>query len=146
MSEIKHDLGVGHDIELVFRISGALDSASSDLCRLAACAERLKGLAEEVLTEEFGRAPSLVSAALGLASGRPPRKSAKRASPGTGPTKKDRILELLNQDGGVTMADLQTATGWRPNTISAQLTYLSKLGHNISRDRHSGELRYSLKG
>jgi hypothetical protein len=55
------------------------------------------------------------------------------------------ILELLSQEGGATMADLQTAPGWRPNTISAQLTYLSKLGHNIRRDRLSGELRYSLQ-
>ena len=145
MSEIMHDPGIGHEIELVFRVSGLQDSASSDLGRLAACADRLKGLAEYILAEEFGQAPMLVSVALGLVAGRRPRKSARRASPGFGPTKKDLVLELLSQDGGATMTELQTATGWRRNTVSAQLTYLSKLGHNIQRDSLHGDLRYSLQ-
>jgi len=145
MSEIKPDPGTGHDIELVFRVSGVLNQANSDLRRLASCAERLKELAENILTEEFGRSPVFISAALGLVSGRPPRKSARRASPGSGPTKKDLVLQLLKQDGGATMTDLQTATGWRRNTVSAQLTYLSKLGHNIQRDSLNGDLRYQLQ-
>jgi hypothetical protein len=144
MSDILPGGGVSHDIELVIKVRGGSDASHGDLTQLAACADNIKKMVEAILAAEFGQPPVLVSTVIRLTAGKRPRKSTCPPSLGSGPTKKDLILDLLRKTEGATLPDLQAATGWRQNTVSGQLTYLSKLGYDIARVRVGPELRYRL--
>ena len=54
------------------------------------------------------------------------------------------VIDLLAREGGVTLGELASATGWLPHTVRAALSGLRKKGHAISRSRQDGHSRYSL--
>jgi hypothetical protein len=54
-------------------------------------------------------------------------------------TKLARVIELLRRDGGATLAELATATGWLPHTTRAALTGLRKRGYEVTLDRTNKE-------
>ena len=67
------------------------------------------------------------------ATPRPPRE-----------TKQARLLELIGRDGGATLVDLTSVTGWLPHTTRAVITFLRKRGHDVRRERIDGVSRYML--
>jgi Protein of unknown function (DUF3489) len=66
------------------------------------------------------------------------RTSGNHKKPASGPasprtSKKDVIIGMLRKADGVTIQDLQTATGWQPHSVRAALTGLRKSGFDIIR-------------
>jgi DNA-binding MarR family transcriptional regulator len=103
----------------------------------------IQDMIERAIAQEFQSDLVLVSADVRY------RRSSFAASSGRRTrsvlnSKKGIILKLLGAKEGATTKALQQATGWKPNTVSAQLDYLSKTGHTISRSRVDGVLRYRL--
>lgn len=145
MNTTEDEPKANYQIQLIFRVKVGLTPEQVDLGGLTDCAGRLKQLAESFLAEEFNGSPILVSATLEMAPTPLPPKRSRRTAVRAAPPKKQLILELLGRDEGATMEDLQHVTGWGRNTISAQLTYLAKLGSPIERDRGDGVLRYRLE-
>ncbi|MDB5677443.1 DUF3489 domain-containing protein [Sphingomonas bacterium] len=71
----------------------------------------------------------------------------KRANvqPALEPVKKTKtalVLELLQREGGATLAELVNATGWLPHTTRAALTGLRKKGHTIDRSKRDDATCY----
>ncbi len=114
--------------------------------------------------DETGRAKALVItadglAALGVEDGpseaeTPQSESGKKsgvarndaddmATPRSG-TKRARLVELLNDDHGSTIADLTEALDWLPHTVRAALTGLRKRGYEIERRVEDGTSRYRI--
>lgn len=60
-------------------------------------------------------------------------------------TKIAAVLDMLRQDGGVTLDTLTAVTGWLPHTTRAALTGLRKKGHVILRTRRDDASFYSLR-
>jgi hypothetical protein len=58
------------------------------------------------------------------------------------PTKQALLLELISREGGVTLEELTSATGWLPHTARAAITGLRKRGHDVQRERVEGVSRY----
>lgn len=61
------------------------------------------------------------------------------------PTKIAMVLDMLSQDGGVTLDALTATTGWLPHTTRAALTGLRKKGHFILRTRRNDASFYSVR-
>lgn len=61
------------------------------------------------------------------------------------PTKIAMVLDMLRQDGGVTLDTLTATTGWLPHTTRAALTGLRKKGHVILRTRRDDASFYSVR-
>jgi hypothetical protein len=59
-------------------------------------------------------------------------------------TKKDRVLALLRDESGATLAQVVEATGWLPHTSRAALTGLRKKGFTLQRVRADGVTRYAI--
>ena len=59
-------------------------------------------------------------------------------------TKKARLLELIRRDGGATLVELTSVTGWLPHTTRAAITGLRKRGHDVRRERTDGVSHYKL--
>jgi hypothetical protein len=59
-------------------------------------------------------------------------------------TKQSLVLDLLQRDGGASLAEIVEATGWLPHTARAALTGLRKKGHAIERTSIAGESRYQI--
>jgi hypothetical protein len=59
-------------------------------------------------------------------------------------TKQARLLELIGRDGGATLVDLTSVTGWLPHTARAAITGLRKRGHDVRRERIDRLSRYML--
>jgi hypothetical protein len=59
-------------------------------------------------------------------------------------TKQTRLLDLIGRDGGATLVDLTSVTGWLPHTTRAAITGLRKRGHDVRRERIDGVSRYML--
>jgi DNA-binding transcriptional regulator PaaX len=59
-------------------------------------------------------------------------------------TKQSLMLDLLQGEGGVSLAKIVAATGWQPHSIRAALTGLRKQGHPIERSKVGGESRYAI--
>jgi DNA-binding MarR family transcriptional regulator len=55
-----------------------------------------------------------------------------------------RVIHLLGRDGGASLAELVTATGWQPHTMRAALTGLRKKGHSVTKVSAEGVTRYSV--
>lgn len=91
-----------------------------------------------------GKALSLTDlgeAALATQDETPASKPEKPAKP---PTKKARLITLLQSDeDGVSLDDLAQALGWLPHTTRAALTGLKKAGHRIDRLPPAGGQRTS---
>ena len=62
----------------------------------------------------------------------------------TVPSKPQKILDLLNLDGGATLAELATFANWLPHSTRAYLTGLRKKGHIIDSDKVDGVRRYRI--
>jgi DNA-binding MarR family transcriptional regulator len=54
------------------------------------------------------------------------------------------IIALLQRDGGATVPELITATGWLPHTTRAALTGLRKKGHAIERSKRDDATCYRI--
>jgi hypothetical protein len=61
-------------------------------------------------------------------------------------TKQSLLLELVSREGGATLEELTSATGWLPHTARAAITGLRKRGHDVRRERVDGVSRYMLGG
>ncbi|MFC6487684.1 DUF3489 domain-containing protein [Nitratireductor sp. GCM10026969] len=74
-----------------------------------------------------------------VADGNSPETPAPAALPSarTG-TKAALLVELLSRDGGATLDDLTSVTGWLPHTVRAALTGLRKKGRSISSEKVDG--------
>ncbi len=59
-------------------------------------------------------------------------------------TKTQTIQKLLSRSGGVTIAQLQKATGWQPHSVRATLTQLRKKGHLVERSGTLGKTKYRI--
>ena len=85
-----------------------------------------------------------------LADARPtsgPSKDAHEQTEGQKPRQRDQrrvgskteqVLALLSRQGGASIADLTSATGWLPHTTRAAVTGLRKRGHTIEAERKKG--------
>lgn len=58
-------------------------------------------------------------------------------------SKKDLLLDLIRRDGGATIDELTTATGWLPHTTRAAISGLRKGGLAVANVRQDGISRYS---
>ena len=56
------------------------------------------------------------------------------------PTKPKTILKLISRKSGATLAQLVTATGWKPHSIRAALTGLRKKGVKIERQKNASDV------
>ena len=67
------------------------------------------------------------------------------AEPARRSTKKQIVIDQLGTPAGVTIADLQTLTGWQPHTIRATLSMLRKAGMAVTSERvEDGPTRYRI--
>jgi hypothetical protein len=60
------------------------------------------------------------------------------------PTKSAKVIALLQQEQGATLAELIAATGWLPHTTRAALTGLRKKGHAIGKSSRDGATCYRI--
>jgi hypothetical protein len=153
------------------RDGGSLLPLPDTLAGKAACAQKSiaalvkRGLAEERETND-GAAACRVDgdlnygvfvtaaglAAIGIEADAPDDGSGGTATavapaPGAKPphaTKVAGVVALLERDGGATLAELVTATGWLPHTTRAALTGLRKKGHAIVRTSRGGTSSYRV--
>lgn len=58
------------------------------------------------------------------------------------PTKPDTILKLISRKSGATLAQLVTATGWKPHSVRAALTGLRKKGVEIERLKNGSDVTF----
>jgi hypothetical protein len=59
-------------------------------------------------------------------------------------TKRALLLELIGSEGGATLEELTSATGWLPHTARAAITGLRKQGHEVQCQRVDGVGRYTM--
>jgi hypothetical protein len=59
-------------------------------------------------------------------------------------TKQALLLELISTEGGATLEELTSATGWLPHTTRAAITGLRKRGHDVQCQRVDGVSRYTV--
>ncbi|MDP9412611.1 MAG: DUF3489 domain-containing protein [Pseudomonadota bacterium] len=59
-------------------------------------------------------------------------------------TKQALLLELIGREGGATLEELTSETGWLPHTARAAITGLRKRGHDVQRERVDGVSRYTI--
>jgi hypothetical protein len=60
-------------------------------------------------------------------------------------TERALLLELIGSDGGTTLEELTSATGWLPHTARAAITGLRKRGHEVQCQRVDGVSRYTIR-
>lgn len=75
-----------------------------------------------------------------------PKSCDKTSANGTpqSDTKIGAVIRRLGEEGGASLDDLVTATGWQPHTTRAALTGLRKKGHTIAKNTVDGVTRYSI--
>jgi hypothetical protein len=61
-------------------------------------------------------------------------------------TKQALLFELIGREGGTTLEQLTSATGWLPHTVRAAITGLRKRGHDVQCQRADGVSRYTVGG
>lgn len=61
-------------------------------------------------------------------------------------TKQALLFELIGREGGTTIEQLTSATGWLPHTVRAAITGLRKRGHDVQCQRVDGDSRYTVGG
>ena len=59
-------------------------------------------------------------------------------------TKQSLLLELIGREGGATLEELTSVTGWLPHTTRAAITGLRKRGHDVQCQRLDGVSRYMV--
>ena len=61
------------------------------------------------------------------------------------PTKLDRIIALLRQENGASLAELCTTTGWQAHSVRGAIAgALKKKGHVITSEKINGVRRYHI--
>jgi hypothetical protein len=60
-------------------------------------------------------------------------------------TKQSMLIDLLKREGGASLDEIVSATGWLPHSSRAALTGLRKKGHEIAKERIDGTTRYQIK-
>ena len=60
-------------------------------------------------------------------------------------TKQALLLELISREGGATLEELSSASGWLPHTTRAAITGLRKRGHDVQRELVDGVGRYIVR-
>ncbi len=80
---------------------------------------------------------------------RPPVDAAPESPTDTPPqpqrrTKQTLLLELIGREGGATLTELTSVTGWLPRTTRAAITGLRKRGHDLKCERIDGVSRYKV--
>ncbi len=60
-------------------------------------------------------------------------------------TKQSLLINLLQRNGGASLDEIVSATGWLPHTSRAALTGLRKKGHDIAKEKVEGTTRYQIK-
>jgi len=90
--------------------------------------------------------------AVAEADGKKPEEAPPAAPLGEAPvaevkpkTKQALLIELLQRDGGATLAQLVEATSWLPHTARAVLTGLRKKGHVITASKADGLSVYRVQ-
>lgn len=78
-------------------------------------------------------------------TGAPTSRGSNAVVPLKGPTKTEKILNLLKRQEGASLEELTAATGWLPHTARAALTGLKKKAHMVERAKVDGVSRYSVK-
>lgn len=73
-----------------------------------------------------------------------PQSSDDSASKPVRRTKQALLVELISREGGATLEELTSATGWLPHTTRAAITGLRKRGQHVERQRVDGISRYML--
>ena len=73
-------------------------------------------------------------------------KKAKSASatPAKAPSKNDAVISLLKREGGASLAEITTATGWQPHSARAVLTGFRKKGYSLEKAKTDGMTRWSI--
>ncbi|CAM3268937.1 DUF3489 domain-containing protein [Sphingomonas antarctica] len=61
-----------------------------------------------------------------------------------GDTKASTVLALLQREGGATLAELITATGWLPHTTRAALTGIRKKGYLVDKSKRGDVTCYRI--
>lgn len=59
-------------------------------------------------------------------------------------TKKQKFVDVLRRQGGITIADASTMFGWLPHTTRAMLTGLRKQGLTIDKAKVDGVTVYAI--
>ncbi len=59
-------------------------------------------------------------------------------------TKQALLLELIGREGGATLEELTSVSGWLPHTTRAAITGLRKRGHDVRCQRVDGVSRYTV--
>jgi hypothetical protein len=59
-------------------------------------------------------------------------------------SKQALLLELISSEGGASLEELTSATGWLPHTVRAAITGLRKRGHGVQCQRCDGASRYTV--
>lgn len=59
-------------------------------------------------------------------------------------TRKSRLIALLTQEGGCTLASINDAFGWKPHTTRAAIAGLRKAGHQIETTAGEGGTGYRI--
>jgi hypothetical protein len=70
----------------------------------------------------------------------------KQPQPEPGPrvTKRSLLIDLLKREGGASLDEMITATGWLPHTTRAAMTGLRKSGMDVTSDKVDGTRRYRI--
>ncbi len=61
-------------------------------------------------------------------------------------TKQALLLDLVGREGGASLEELASVTGWLPHTVRAAITGLRKRGHDVQCQRVDGVSRYTVGG
>jgi len=70
-------------------------------------------------------------------------KSSTRAKTGN---KNDKVVALMQREGGASLAEITKATGWQPHSARAVLTGFRKKGLKIEKAKAEGVTRWSISG
>mgnify|MGYP002779499749 CR=1 FL=1 len=62
----------------------------------------------------------------------------------SGISARDRLLALLDRDGGATISEIVEATGWQPHSARAMVSGIRKAGTTVAKEKVGGVTRYSV--
>ncbi len=147
---------IGRDDFLGLRAKGIVLTRSVEglLKRGLLKAVRVKASEAFWQRDEGGRAKGLAITAEGMqaigieaipeAGDGAPESGQPETQPIRAGTKKARLVELLEDDGGVSIAALSETPGWLSHTVRAALTRLRQQGVQIERVREDKVSRYRI--
>jgi hypothetical protein len=72
------------------------------------------------------------------------KKTNSRPSPAKTKGKNEAVIAMLQRQGGASLAEITTATGWLPHSARAVLTGIRKKGFTIEKSNAEGVTRWSI--